>query len=77
MKFQKNSWTFMNKCTGNCWKNFLGYPLICTILFGLSYSPKLTLFRDLISEIIEFEKVMEKEPKIVIFSDFSLKYLFY
>ena len=35
---------------------------ICTILFGLSKSSKITLFNDFILEIIEF-KVTEKSKK--------------
>ena len=50
-------------------------PVICTILFGLSESYKITLFKDLILEVIE-DKVAIKSKENLIFRDFEHKYLF-
>ena len=46
-------------------------PLICTILFDLSESSKIIVFKDFIMEIIEI-KVTEKSKKK---RDFGLNYL--
>ena len=47
---------------------------ICTIIFGLSESSKITLHRDFIQVIIKF-KVTEKSKKKQFSAIFRLKYL--
>ena len=51
-------------------------PFICTILFNLSESSKITLFKNVILEIIE-SKVKKKSKKKAISHDFGLNYLSY
>ena len=47
---------------------------ICTILFGLLESPKITLFKDLVGKIIE-DKCAENGYFFALFRDFELNYI--
>ena len=51
-------------------------PFICTIVFGLSLSSKMILFKDLVGKIIE-AKVAENGFCFALFCDFDLNYFKY